>query len=193
MDEARYRVLILLAHPSLYRSRINVVMRNAVKGIPGVTLHELYDAYPDFFINVQYEKALLLEHQLLVFQHPLYWYSVPPILKLWQDVVFERGFAYGEGGGVLQGKELMQAISTGGKAESFSREGNNYFTMDELLFPMQATARRCGMIYRPPLVIHDGYEQTDAAIKQHAQCYRDLLVAYTREGSHLFEPTAEKN
>jgi glutathione-regulated potassium-efflux system ancillary protein KefG len=182
MNEPRHRVLILLAHPSLYRSRINIVMRDAVNGIPGITLHELYDAYPDFYINARQEKALLSEHQLIVFQHPLYWYSVPPILKLWQDVVFERGFAYGEGGDALQGKELMQAISTGGKVESFSREGNNYFTMDELLFPMQATARRCGMIYRAPLVIHDGYEQTAVAIKQHAQRYRDLLVAYTQQG-----------
>jgi len=161
-------------------------MRNAVKGIPGVTLHELYQAYPEFYINVRYEQSLLLEHDLLVFQHPLYWYSVPPMLKLWQDVVFERGFAYGEGGGVLQGKELMQAISTGGKADSFSREGNNYFTMEELLYPMQATARRCGMIYRPPLVIHDGYEQTDVNIRLHAERYRDLLITYTEQGSKVF-------
>ncbi len=193
MNEPRHSVLILLAHPSLYRSKINSVMRDAVEGIPGITLHELYEVYPEFYINVRHEKALLMEHQLLVFQHPLYWYSVPPILKLWQDVVFERGFAYGEGGDALQGKDLMQAISTGGKAESFSREGNNYFTMEELLFPMQATARRCGMIYRPPLVIHDGYEQSDVAIKKHAQCYRDLLVAYTREGSNLFETATEKS
>jgi glutathione-regulated potassium-efflux system ancillary protein KefG len=162
-------------------------MRDAVKGVPDITLHELYETYPDFYINVRHEQSLLLEHDLLVFQHPLYWYSVPPMLKLWQDVVLEQGFAYGEGGDALQGKELMQAISTGGKAESFSREGNNYFTLNELLYPMQATASRCSMIYRPPLVLHGGYEQTDITIKRHAERYRELLVAYTQQGSKAFE------
>lgn len=186
MNESKHRVLILLAHPSLYRSKINKALRDAVKGIAGITMHELYESYPDFYIDVRHEQALLLKHDLLVFQYPFYWYSVPPMLKLWQDVVLEQGFAYEEGGDALTGKELMLAVSTGGKAEAFSRGGNNYFTMDELLYPMRATARRCSMIYRPPLVIHGSYQQTDITIKLHAERYRDLLVDYTRQGSKIF-------
>ena len=186
MNTPRYRVLVLLAHPSLHRSKVNKAMRDAVKEIPGITLHELYEAYPDFYINVRYEQSLLLNHDLVVLQHPFYWYSVPPMLKLWQDVVLEHGFAYGDGGDALRGKELMQAVSTGGKAEAFSREGNNFYTMAELLYPMQATARRCGMTYRPPLVTHGSYEQTDITIRLHAERYRDLLVAYTRQSAEIF-------
>jgi len=176
-----------MAHPSLYRSEINRAMRDAVQDLPGVTLNELYESYPEFYVNVRHEQSLLLRHDLLVLQYPLYWYSVPPMLKLWQDVVLEQGFAYGEGGDALQGKELMLAISTGGKAESFSRGGNNYFTMDELLFPMQTMARRCNMVYRPPLVLHGSYELTDVTIGLHVQRYRELLVDYTQRGSRVFD------
>jgi glutathione-regulated potassium-efflux system ancillary protein KefG len=188
MNESSHRVLVLMAHPSLYRSKINKAMRDAIKDTPGITLHELYQAYPDFYINVRHEQSLLLEHDFLVFQYPFYWYSVPPILKLWQDVVLENGFAYGEGGDALQGKDFMPAISTGGKAEAFSREGNNYFTMNELLYPMQAVARRCNMTYRPPRIIHGSFEQTDVTIQMHAERYRELLLEYTRQGAGIFEP-----
>ena len=61
----------------------------------GVRLHDLYEAYPDFLIDVEAEQALLLEHDVIVFQHPVYWYSSPAILKEWQDLVLEHGFAYG--------------------------------------------------------------------------------------------------
>jgi glutathione-regulated potassium-efflux system ancillary protein KefG len=74
------KVLVLFAHPALERSRVNRALLRAVQGTPAVTLHDLYETYPDLQIDVGREQALLLAHDVFVFQHPFYWYSVPSIL-----------------------------------------------------------------------------------------------------------------
>ena len=74
-------VLVLFAHPSPGRSEVNGPMARAASGIDGVTLVDLYAEYPDFRINVDREQKRLLDNEVIVFQHPLYWYSTPAILK----------------------------------------------------------------------------------------------------------------
>ncbi|MFZ5786262.1 MAG: NAD(P)H-dependent oxidoreductase, partial [Acidobacteriota bacterium] len=68
------KVLILFAHPALQSSRVNRRLVEAVKGIEGVTLRDLYEAYPDFDVDVPHEQSLLERHDLIVLQHPFYWY-----------------------------------------------------------------------------------------------------------------------
>jgi len=84
-------VLILFAHPALEKSRVNRRLVAAVQGLEGVTFHDLYEAYPDFYIDVKHEQRLLEAHDIIAFQHPLYWYSTPSLLKEWQDLVLEHG------------------------------------------------------------------------------------------------------
>ena len=79
------KVLILFAHPALEKSRVNRRLIEAVKTLDGVTFHDLYQLYPDLDIDVAREQALLTEHDVVVMQHPLYWYSTPAMLKEWQD------------------------------------------------------------------------------------------------------------
>ena len=57
----------------------------------------MYEKYPDFNIDVDYEKKLLEKNQIIIWQHPFYWYSAPPLLKQWIDLVLEFGWAYGPG------------------------------------------------------------------------------------------------
>src|SRR5688572_1463979 len=122
------KVLVLFAHPLLEKSRIHSRLAAAAKKVPGVTFHDLYEVYPDFEIDIHEEKALLLEHDIIVLQHPFYWYSAPPIIKQWLDLVLEYGWAYGRGGVALTGKFALQVISAGGKKELYSADGKNRFT-----------------------------------------------------------------
>src|SRR6187455_1899648 len=101
------RVLILFAHPALHRSRVNRVLVEAVRSLEGVTFHDLYEVYPDLLLDVDREQALLREHDVVVWQHPFFWYSAPALVKEWQDLVLELGFAYGEGGTALRGKRAL--------------------------------------------------------------------------------------
>ena len=173
-------VLILFAHPSMHNSEVNRVMIDAIKGLDGVDINDLYENYPDFYIDVKREQALLVKSDLIIFQHPLYWYSSPAIIKEWQDVVLERGFAYGQGGEALREKDFMLALSTGGVPEAYQRTGYHYFTLEELL-------RR----YRPPFVIQGSYELTTLKIREHAKKYREFLLDYLQHGEPAFEQLIE--
>ena len=149
----RRRVLVLLAHPSLERSEVNRPMADALVGIDGVTAIDLYAEYPDFQIDIDCEQQRLRTHDVVVFQHPLYWYSTPAILKEWQDLVLEYGFAYGSNGTALHGKIFFDALSAGGAELAYRAEGYNHFTIRELLCPLEQTALLCGMVYLAPFAL----------------------------------------
>ncbi|MFQ3619101.1 MAG: NAD(P)H-dependent oxidoreductase [Cyanobacteriota bacterium] len=177
------RILILFAHPALEKSRVNRQLIRAVQGLDSITLHDLYEQYPSFHIDVKLEQDLLRSHDIIVFQHPFYWYSSPALLKEWQDLVLEYGFAYGQGGTALRGKKFLSAITTGGSEKAYCRQGHNYFTIRELLTPFEQTARLCGMEYLPPFVITGTHQLREAnQIAPHAEAYRMALVAL-RDGT----------
>ncbi len=171
------RVLVLFAHPAFQKSRVNRRLSAAAAAVPGVTLHDLYEAYPDFHVDVPREQALLLAHDAVVFQHPFYWYSCPALLKEWQDLVLAPGFAYGPGGDRLRGKRFLSAITTGGDAEAYTRAGRNRFTIAELLAPFEQTAHLCGMLWQPPFVVHRATRLDDEAeLARHAAAYAARLA-----------------
>ena len=97
------KILILFAHPRFSSSLVQRAMSAAVAGLEHVAFHDLYAAYPDFGIDVRVEQQRLLDHDVIVLQHPFYWYSSPAIIKEWQDLVLENGWAYGPGGTRLGG------------------------------------------------------------------------------------------
>lgn len=148
------RVLVQFAHPVVERSRVGRPLLDAITGVDGVTVNDLYEHYPTLWIDVRREQSLLLEHDVVVFHHPFYWYSVPAILKQWQDMVLEHGWAYGPGGTRLHGKITFNAVTTGGPASSYARDGYNHFTIRELLAPWEQTANLCGMQFLAPFIAH---------------------------------------
>lgn len=177
-SESEAPVLVLFAHPAAWVSQVNRTLVDAVRHLPGVRVHDLHDAYPDFYIDVAAEQRLLRAARLVVLQHPVYWYGPPAILKHWMDVVLARGFAYGEGGGALAGKDLLQVVSTGAPADTYRREGRHGYTLAELLRPVEQTARFCEMRYLRPLVVHAGRALAPTALQAPARRYRELLAGY---------------
>ena len=149
----RRRILCLFAHPSLERSEANQPLVAATARVEGVTLVDLYAEYPTSEIDVDREQARLRAHDVICFMHPLYWYSTPSILKEWQDLVLEHGFAYGAGGTALHGKLFFNALTAGGPEPAYCAAGYNHFTIRELLCPMEQMARLCGMLYLPPFAL----------------------------------------
>ena len=132
------KVLINFAHPAKSRSKINTALKRAVEGLENVTVHDLYAAYPDFLIDVKKEQELCEDHEVIIFQHPFYWYSTPAIMKEWLDLVLEHGWAYGMQGTALSGKYFLQAISAGGDDNTYQKDGYNEFTIGELTSPYRA-------------------------------------------------------
>lgn len=174
-------ILILFAHPALQKSRVHRVLRDHVLEIEGVSFHDLYEVYPEFDIDIDREQQMLEKHDIVIFQHPLFWYSIPAILKEWQDLVLEHGWAYGAAGNALRGKKLMNVISAGGSEAAYSADGYNRHTIRQLLAPIEQTAYLCGMEYLPPFVIHGTHRMPSGEILRQAQQYRLLLAAIRDE------------
>ena len=136
-------VLVITAHPQMEHSRINRrLMRSAAKVSPApasspVVVRDLYALYPDYLIDVPAEQALLAAASLVVWQHPIHWYSMPPLMKLWVDEVLSFGWAYGPGGTALRGKDLWLVATTGGPEDSYHPESYNRYFFDAFLPPYE--------------------------------------------------------
>lgn len=169
-------ILILFAHPALEKSRVHRRLVQAVPQLPGITFHDLYEVYPTFDIDVAHEQRLLTKHDLVLLQFPFFWYSTPPLLKQWQDLVLEHGWAYGSQGNALHGKRALCVVSTGGGAAAYQHQGYNRFTMRELLAPLDQTVVLCKMTFLPPYVIPGTHRLTEADIEQEADRYHALLT-----------------
>jgi glutathione-regulated potassium-efflux system ancillary protein KefG len=171
------RILILFAHPALEKSRVHRRLLEHVPRLPGITVQDLYEHYPDFDVDVAREQELLLAHELILLQHPFYWYSVPALVKQWEDLVLEHGWAYGTAGTALRGKRLTNVLTTGGGAAAYGREGLNRYTVRELLAPIEQTARLCGMEYLPPYLVQGTHRLTASDIEAAAERYGQALAA----------------
>ncbi|MES1156230.1 MAG: NAD(P)H-dependent oxidoreductase [Alphaproteobacteria bacterium] len=174
------KVLILFAHPAFHRSRANKALAESVSDLDGVTFHDLYEIYPDLLIDVPEEQRLLREHDAIVAQHPFYWYSAPALIKEWLDLVLTHGWAYGEHGHALDGKLWMNAVTTGGREQSYEPQGYNRFSVEELLRPFEATANLCRMVYQKPFVVHASHLDSADALHDAANLYRAHVLGLMR-------------
>ncbi len=176
-------VLILLAHPTMHRSRLNRALLDAVDGQEGVAVHDLYEHYPDFYVDIDYERYLLLQSDVVVFQFPFYWYSAPALLRQWQDSVLLPDRAFLDEDHELAGKSLLCVVTTGHRAETYQRGGRNNYTMEEFLYPFEQLASHCGMRYLEPVLVHGTRHLSDEELAQHAQGYSERLKGLV-DGEH---------
>jgi len=171
------KVLIIFAHPALQNSRVNIELINAVRQMKGVTFHDLYERYPDFYIQAEEEQALLEKHDIIILQFPFMWYSVPSIFRQWQDITLKHGWAYGSQGTALKGKKFLCAISTGGGPAAYESGTPNRYSLPQLLAPIRQSARLCSMTYLPPFVIHGTHMLSGDEIRNWAEQYHKLIGA----------------
>ena len=204
---AMTRILVLLAHPQLESSRVARALVEATLAVrttrkadragrtsttgpdpmgpdtasPNTTeLRDLYTLYPDYLIDVAAEQAVLDGVDLLVWLHPIHWYGMPPLMKLWLDEVFAFGWAYGPGGHALRGTDLWLVTSTGGPESSYRGDGYNRYFFDAFLPPYEQTANLAGMRFLPPLVLHGAHRADAAELARHAAVYAERLDTYPR-------------
>jgi putative NADPH-quinone reductase len=167
-------------------------MLDVAKTLKDITFVDLLSEYPRHNINVDREQERLIEHDVILFQFPLFWYSTPSIIKEWQDLVLQHGFAYGSDGTALKGKTMMLALTAAGPVEAYSTEGFQHFPLRTFLSPLEQTARLCHMTFPAPYVLHSSLKaQSDGSIAPHAEGYGRLLTAI-RDDAYDFAATMDK-
>lgn len=169
------KILILFAHPLFEKSNASSALVRHIPESENITFHDLYEHYPDFDIDIKREQELLTKHDIIIWHHPMYWYSCPPLLKQWIDLVLEHGWAYGKEGVELMGKKIFQVITTGGQKENYTPQGKDHFTIAQLLEPFCQTAQVCNMHYLPPFVVHGTHSMDAAEMDNYGRLYGGLL------------------
>ena len=179
-------ILVLVAHPELEQSRANRRMLADARALqerspPGrIAVRDLYALYPDYLIDIPEEQAALAAAKLVVWQQPVHWYGMPPLLKLWVDDVLAFGWAYGPDGNALRGKDLWLVATTGGPEDSYRPDSYNRYFFDAFLPPYEQTAALCGMRFLPPLILHGAHKASNAELAAHAETYVQKLADYPR-------------
>jgi putative NADPH-quinone reductase len=176
------KVLVLFAHPRHDRSEVNAPLVDAARSVDGVTVVDLYAEYPTFEVDVDREQKRLVEHDVIVFQHPVYWYSSPALLKEWQDLVLEHGFAYGSEGHALDGKVLVSAVTAGAREDVYAPDGSYELTLRQYFAPFEHTALLCRMRYLAPFALYAaGHAEEEERLAVHVERYRLLLEALAED------------
>ncbi|MFQ6242667.1 NAD(P)H-dependent oxidoreductase [Sinorhizobium meliloti] len=171
------RVLVLFAHPAQRKKSINLAMAERARRVDGITFVDLYAECPRFSIDVDREQQRLLGHDVIIFQFPLFWYSTPALLKQWQDLVLEYGFAYGPAGKKLAGKLVLACVTAGGSRGDYSPNGGNEHPIQNFLLPLRQTAILCGMEFLPPFLLHAANHIEAESAQAHVEAYPLLLTA----------------
>jgi glutathione-regulated potassium-efflux system ancillary protein KefF len=174
---AKRDIYVVAAHAHWRESRVNRRLRDAASQIQRVQICDLYSSYPDYDIAVRTEQQRLDAAQLLVLLHPVQWYSMPALLKLWVDEVLTFGWAYG-GGTALQGKDVWLVATTGGAESAYQPTGYNRYFFDAFLPPYEQTAALCGMRFLPPMVLHGAHSAPQADIDLHVATFGQRLQTY---------------
>ncbi|MDL2356897.1 MAG: NAD(P)H-dependent oxidoreductase [Pseudomonadota bacterium] len=169
------RVLVLYAHSAPHLSRVNRRLADSAQLVDGVYLHDLYEAYPDFYIDVARERSLLAQADVLVFLHPIQWYSMPALLKEWLDVVLQEGWSHGADDNALKGKRYWLVATTGSPREDYAAGARHGRPFEQFLAPFAQTAALCGMEWIAPHILHGAHEVDAATVDAHVAGFRARL------------------
>ena len=172
-------VIVLYAHPAPQRAPLMRALAAAARELPGVTLRDLYELYPDFDVDGAHERGLLAGARLLVLLHPIRWYGMPSLMKEWMEVVLQPGWAYGhQGKGALCGKGFWLVTSTGSGPDAYRPGGLHGRPFTDFLPPFEQAAALCGMDWIEPFVMHDAAHLEAPAVEALAQEFRRRLLGY---------------
>jgi len=177
----RNNILIIFAHPIYEESHVHKALIEAIPNNKNIVVNDIYEKYPFFNIDVKEEQRLLADADVIIWQYPLYWYCMPPLLKQWIDLVFEHNWAYGKNGNNLQHKFLLEIITTGGNQEDYQTTGQHGYTINDYLISSRQTANYCKMIYLSPFVVFGSNQLKEDSIQYCAMQYKLLLTRLMNE------------
>lgn len=144
--------LIIFGHTFWKDSKVNRALLEKLKDNKNINVHNLSVIYPDGKINsIQSEISLLKDADNIIFQFPLFWFSMPSIMKEWQDLVL-TDIIYGSEPKVLENK-TFRIITTAGGEKSFYDSLD--FNMEKLLSPINLSFKYIGLKVKEPFCIYE--------------------------------------
>lgn len=171
------KTLVIYSHSYQEQSVSNRAILEVLATETDYAIRNLEQLYPDGRIDVAAEQQALLEADVIVLQHPLFWYSVPSLMKRWMDEVFAFGFAYGlspeEGGSRLAGKRLVHSFTAAAGPEDFTPE-----MLAASTGPLRMACRFCSLTYAGCVHSLGLLSVTNPNCRAEAQVHAHRLVAH---------------
>lgn len=169
------KVLVIYSHTYQEQSTAGKAILEVFKKAPGFTVRYLEELYPDLNkIDIAAEQQALVEADVIVFQHPIFWFSMPATLKRYMDEVFQYGFAYGTGGDKLKGKKFIHSFTTGSSAATY--EGTEFGSA--LVAPLKCSAAYTQMDYVKAAPLYGQLALTNPNVAEEARQHAEKLVAF---------------
>jgi len=143
-----------------------------------------------FSDEIQGEIDRLFEADFLILQFPMWWFSMPAIMKGWIDRVFAFGVTYDFGQtwdkGILQGRRAMLSFTTGAPEGVFAPDGRSG-DLERVLWPIHGgVLALCGYEVLPPFngyaVPWIGDEGRQATLER----YRQRLIGIENDSPLFF-------
>ena len=160
--------LIIFAHTFWKDSKVNRALLEELKDNKNVNIHNLSVIYPDGKINsVKSEVALLKEADNIIFQFPLFWFSMPSLLKEWQDFVLSD-ILHGSDNKILENKTFKIITTAGGKKSFYDTLD---FKMDEILSPINISFKHLGLKIKEPFCIYEA-NKDNLPIKEYLDIFK---------------------
>lgn len=138
-----------------------------------------------FAPDIVAELEKLAQADLVLFHTPLWWLSVPAVLKGWFDRVLAMGVAWDGGriyeNGLLRGKRAMMVVVAGGPEAYFRPDGKHQATIQQILHPIQhGTLAFCGFDVLEPYVVLNALGKTPQEIEA-------ILSEYQFKTEHIID------
>lgn len=141
-------VLIISGHPNLAQSIANTTIIKELESLlPNAEIRKLDQLHKHYEFDVQNEQQAIEKADLIVWQMPFYWYSMPALMKKWLDDTFTHGFAHGSTA-KLAGKKLLISITTGAPENLYQQDGFFKHTIEDYLTGFETTAVLCNLDYQ---------------------------------------------
>lgn len=141
------KTLVIVDHPFYDQSVVNRRWLDEVRKYPDEFLvHNLQSSYPRSSIDPALEHSIIDNNGTIVFQFPMFWFNTPPMLKSWMDIVLTQGWAYG-GGRHMAGRKIAFAVTCGGEADVYTKEGELGFTVEDFLNSYICSFKYCHAEY----------------------------------------------
>lgn len=171
------KTLVIYSHSYQAQSVAGKTILEVLKRETDYEIRNLEELYPNGVIDIAAEQQALLEADIIVLQHPLFWYSVPAMMKRWQDEVFSFGFAYGiegiEGGSRLRGKKLVHAFTAAASSKDFSEE-----MLQASTGALRMSCAFCSLTYAGCIYTLGALSITNPNIQRDAEEHARRLIAH---------------
>lgn len=180
------RIVVISGHPDLGHSVANAVIIDEIrKELPEASIRDLGMLGASGSFDIKAEQQALLDADVILWQFPFFWYSMPAIMKKWLDEVFLHGFSHGSTKR-LTGKKLIVSVTTGAPASAYQHGTACGHTMEELLAPFSSIAGLCALDLQKPMWLNGvsyANRATPETVKeqqQSAKAYAALLIKAIR-------------